>query len=48
MKPLQRALRDMTKAIYQAAQIAKDENHPEAATLRRLALAADEIVERNQ
>ena len=47
MSPLQRALRDMNRAIYAAATRAADEGHPEAPTLRRLALAADEIVERN-
>ena len=47
MTALQRALRDMTSAIYAAAQIARDEQHPEAATLQRMALASDEIVDRN-
>lgn len=48
MTALQRALRDMTAAIYAAATLARDEQHPEAPTLQRMALAADEIVDRNE
>jgi hypothetical protein len=47
MTPAQRSLVAMNRAIYAAAQILSDENHPEATTLRRLALASDEIVQRN-
>lgn len=47
MTALQRALRDMNTAIYAAAKIARKEDNPEAATLQRLALMSDEIVDRN-
>ena len=47
MNAFQRALRDMNRAIYAAAKVAEDENHPEAATLKRMALGSDEIVDRN-
>lgn len=47
MTALQRALREMNRAIYAAAKAARDEKHPDAPILQRMALASDEIVDRN-
>lgn len=47
MTAFQRALRDMTTAIYAAAKAAREEGNPDAVTLTRMALASDEMEDRN-
>jgi len=47
MTDLQRALRAMTAAVYAAAILAKEQGHPDAPELQKMALAADDIAGRN-